>query len=221
MKTTLMILAGAVAVMVAQERFDLAVRQDFFQGFAGNKEALERGMKKAEAALAVNPQHAEAMVWHGSGLFFESGQAFRNQDFAKGGDLYKRGLDQMAAAVALEPENVAVIIPRGATLLGSTQQMPAGMAKPLIETGLADYEKTFQLQTSYFDTLSGHARGELLFGLAEGYLRLGDAAKAKEWFSRLAAVDDSENGHLRQARAFMETGKLSGPRTCIGCHTSK
>ncbi|HEV2448351.1 MAG TPA: hypothetical protein VGS58_20605, partial [Candidatus Sulfopaludibacter sp.] len=61
----------------------------------------------------------------------------------------------------------------------------------------------------------------LLFGLAEGYLRLGDQARAHEWFEKLAAVTDPENGHLRQARDFLAGGKLNGPMTCAGCHASK
>src|SRR5262245_43878976 len=99
----------------AQERFDMVVRTDFFAGFAGNREALARGMKKCEEILTANPKHAEAMVWHGAGLFFESGEAARAKDLLKSSDLYKRGLDEMAAAIGLAPENVAVIIPRGAT----------------------------------------------------------------------------------------------------------
>ena len=214
----LLLLGGLVA---AQDRFDMVVRNDFFAGFNGDREALARAMKTSEADLAANPKHAEAMVWHGSGLFFLSGQAARENDLPKAAELYRKGLDQMAAAVALEPENVAVLIPRGATLLAGSHNIPGEQGLELLRTGLADYEKTYALQKSYFDTLNGHARGELLFGLAEGYLRLGDTAKARQWFEKLAAVGDPENGHLRQAKTFLETGKLAGPVTCVGCHVGK
>ena len=108
------ILVACGAALFAQERFDMVVRNDFFSGFGGNREALERAMKKSEAVLASNPKHAEAMVWHGSGTFVLSGVAVQNGDFPKAGELYKKGLDEMAAAVALEPDNVAVVIPRAA-----------------------------------------------------------------------------------------------------------
>ena len=209
------------AALLAQERFDMAVRNDFFSGFAGNREALERAMKKSEAVLASNPKHAEAMVWHGSGTFFLSGVAARNKDFPKAGELYKKGIDEMAAAVALAPENVGVVIPRGATLLTASQQIPGDAGKELLRTGLADYENVYRLQAAYFDKLNGHARGELLFGLAEGYLRAGDEARARQWFEKLAAVEDPENGHRQQAKAYLESGTLAGTHSCVGCHAAK
>jgi hypothetical protein len=100
--------------------------------------------------------------------------------------------------------------------------MAAPNSKELLKTGLADYEKVYAIQKPYFDTLNGHARGELLFGLAEGYQRAGDEARARDWFEKLAAVNDPENGHLKQAKAYLETNKLTGTGNCIGCHvTSK
>jgi tetratricopeptide (TPR) repeat protein len=211
----------AATTLSAQERFDKVVRNDFFTGFAGNRENLARGMKKCEEILAANPTHAEAMVWHGAGIFFESGVAARNKDFPKAMELYKRGLDEMAAAVALAPENVGVLIPRGASLLTASQGMQGDGAKELLQTGLADYEKVYALQKNYFDKLNGHARGELLFGLAEGYLRTGDQAAARQWFEKLAAVKDPENGHLTQAKAYLESNKLEGSKTCAGCHVGQ
>ena len=199
----------------------MVVRNDFFAGFSGNAEALARGMKAAEAALAANPKDAEAMVWHGAGVFFQSGQAAQHGDLPRAGELYKKGLDEMNAAVALAPDNVAVRIPRGATLLAASDQIPGDAGNELLRTGLEDYETAYAHQKAYFDTLSGHARGELLFGLAEGYLRQGDEQRAREWFEKLAAVSDPENGHLRQAREFLASGKLNGPVTCAGCHASK
>ncbi len=216
-----LLLAGVAGCMFGQERFDKIVRNDFFVGFSGNREALNRGIKKCEQVLAADPKNAEAMVWHGSGTFFLSGQAAQEKDFPKAAELYKRGLDEMTAAVALTPENVAVIIPRGATLLTASHDIPGENGRELLKTGLADYEKVYQIQSAYFDTLTGHARSELLFGLAEGYLRLGDEARAREWFTKLAAVDDPENGHLKQSREFLASGNLSGPTSCVGCHTGK
>src|SRR3954447_12577072 len=74
------------------ERFDTAVRTDFFAGFAGDSARLQKGMEACEQALAKNPGHAEALVWRGSGLFFQAGQAFAAGDMARGGELSGRGL---------------------------------------------------------------------------------------------------------------------------------
>jgi tetratricopeptide (TPR) repeat protein len=206
-------------VLSAQPRFDMQVRNDFFAGFTGDAAALDRGMKACEQVLAQNPKHPEALVWHGGGLFFTSGQLFRMGDPNKGMELYERGLKEMDDAVALTPDNVGVLIPRGATLLTASRAMPPGdQAKKLLAQGLTDFEKVYALQSSYFDTLSGHARGELLFGLAEGFVRAGSDAKAREYFEKLAAVGPS-SGHDAEAKAWLETGKLDPKRmTCTGCH---
>jgi tetratricopeptide (TPR) repeat protein len=207
------------SALSAQPRFDMQVRNDFFTGFGGDAAALDRGMKACEQVLEHNPKHAEALVWHGGGLFFMSGQLFRKGDTNKGMELYGRGLKEMNDAVALAPDNIGVLIPRGATLLTASRAMPPGdQASKLLMQGLIDYEKAYALQSSYFDTLSGHARGELLFGLAEGFLRAGNDAKAREYFEKLAAAGPS-CGHYTEAKAWLQTGKLDPKQAaCTGCH---
>ena len=122
-------IAGAIAFIVgflstlrsahAQEtaRFDMKVRESFFAGFGGDKDALVRGMKASEEVLAGNPKHAEALVWHGSGLTFQAGQAFSSGDQQKGMELWTKGLKEMQTAVDLAPESPSVLIARGADLL--------------------------------------------------------------------------------------------------------
>jgi len=203
----------------ARERFDFLVREDFFAGFEGDQAAFERGMKTCEEVLAKTPKHAEALVWHGGGLVFRAGQQFQKGDLQKGLEIWSRGLKEMDEAVALEPENVGVRIPRGATLLVASRfAKPETEAHRLLELAVGDYEKVLQLQTGYFARLSGHARGELLFGLAEGWQRLGSEAKARAYFQRL--VDDAPgSARQKQAAAFLETGKLiSSTGSCVGCH---
>lgn len=203
-----------------RERFDFLVREDFFAGFAGDKEALARGMKVCEDALAKNPKHAEALVWHGGGLVFISGQHFQKGDTSKGMELWTRGLKEMDDAVALDPDSVGVLIPRGSTLISASRFMqPADTARPLLQKGLNDYEKVLQIQKSYFARLSGHARGELLYGLAEGWQRFGNQEKARAYFQRL--VNEAPgSARQQQATVFLETGKIpSTTMSCTGCHT--
>jgi tetratricopeptide (TPR) repeat protein len=211
--------AAAVTILMGQQRFDFKVREDFFVGFAGNRVALDRGMKNCEEALASDPTNADALVWHGAGLFFLSGQSFQKGDLDKGMALYSRGLKEMDDAVSLAPDKVSVLIPRGAGLLAATRAMPPGDAsRKLLAQGLADFEKVYEIQEPYFDKLSAHARGELLIGLAEGYLRAGDEPKAREYFEKLAAMG-AASGHDAEVKLWRDTGKLDPKRVaCTGCH---
>jgi tetratricopeptide (TPR) repeat protein len=205
----------------AQERFDMKVRDDFFAGFAGNQEALDRGMKSCESTLATNPKHAEALVWHGSGLYYLGGRAFQTGDSEKGMELVKRGISEMSRAVELEPDNIAVRIPRGAALLQSTLFMPENeFRRGLIESGLEDYLRTFELQKAHFDQLGTHPRGELLLGIADANRRLGNTEEADRWFRKIAS--DLE-GSIYQKRAdkWLETRTLeTSDVQCAGCHVS-
>jgi tetratricopeptide (TPR) repeat protein len=195
------------------------VRADMFAGFGGDAARLTKAMEACERTLARQPKHPEALVWHGSGLFFQAGQAFQRGDMANGGQLWERGLAEMNDAASLAPDNLGVIIPRGAVLLQATRQTPPAMGWPLLELAVRDYEHVLDLQKSYFHTLGDHPKGELLFGLAEGYARLGDQAKARLYFERLVA-DAPGSGQTPRARAWLETGVVpeAAGLGCVGCH---
>jgi len=201
------------------QRFDFLVRSDFFAGFAGDDARLQKGMAACERTLADHPQHAEALVWHGSGLLFQAGQAFRKGDMQNGGAMWSKALQEMETAVSLEPDNVGVRIPRGAVLLQATRFMPPEAAKPLIETAVGDYEHVLAIQEPYFSTLGDHPKGELLFGLAEGYSRLGRLDKARTYFERLTK-DAPSSGQAPRAQQWLADGTLPAPSGlgCVGCH---
>ena len=222
----LLIALVAVAVVcviaVAQERFDIKVRNYFFSGYTGDAAALDQGMKICEEALAANPQYPEAMVWHGSGLVYRSFAAFQTGDQQKGVELWLKGTQEMDHAVAIAPDNLGVLIPRGAFLLNSSHFIPdAERARSFVQKGVADFEKVYELQKARFAELGTHPRGELLLGLADGYSRLGDQQKATEWFERIrtemkgTAYEDSANVWLQTKNLPM---RQAG---CLGCHTGK
>jgi tetratricopeptide (TPR) repeat protein len=216
-----MVLAGigAQTPAAAPQRFDDLVRADFFAGFAGDAARLQKGMDACEHTLADNPLHAEALVWHGSGLFFLGGRAFSTGDMATGGRLVTQGLEEMDKAVALAPDKVSVLVPRGAVLLTATRRMSPDSGRPLLESALANYEHVLTLQAPFFVTLGDHPKGELLFGLAEGYYRLGDMQKARQYFERLT-TDAPASGHTVKAQAFLTSGTLAKTEGlgCVGCH---
>jgi tetratricopeptide (TPR) repeat protein len=225
LKTTVTVLGLGLAVLglaAAQERFDMRVRNDFFAGFAGNQEALDRAMKLCEEELARNPANAAALVWHGSGVFFESRTYFRAGDQAKGIEFWQRGLGEMDKAVEMAPDQLGVRIPRGAVLLTASRALPnAEMAHPLIEKGVGDFERALEIHKPYFDTLGAHPRGELLIGLADGYARLGKDEQATAYFERIrAALPGSP--YAASAEKWLATKTLA-PREagCLGCHVAK
>jgi tetratricopeptide (TPR) repeat protein len=210
---------SAQAPTVASDRFDMVVRTDFFAGFAGDADRLAKGMATCERYLAANPNHAEALVWHGGGLVFRAGEAFRQGDAARGGELWMRGLEEMRRAVELEPDNVGVRVPRGAVLLQAGRGLPEDRQRPILELAVGDYEHVLALQTPYFSTLSEHARGQLLFGLADGSARLGRLDKAREYFNRLV-TDAPDSALTPRARQWLTDGALPAEKGlgCVGCH---
>jgi len=207
----------------SRERFDFLVREDFFAGFAGDQAALDRAMKLCEDTLAKNPNHSEALVWHGGGLVFRAGQAFTKSDIRTGTELWDKGLSEMDRAVELSPNSVGVLIPRGASLLTVSRFVPdKATSRSLLEKGVGDYEKVLEIQKPYFSKLSSHARSELLIGLAEGWVRLGNNDKARTYFQRIVN-ECKDSARSPQAAAWLEKGTLSGtdPMSCTGCHSKK
>ncbi len=205
----------------SQDRFDYKVRNYFFAGFSGDAASLEKGMKICEELLAANPKNAPALVWHGAGLFYESGQSFRNGDQKTGMDLWQRGLKEMDDAAALAPDDLQVRIPRGAVLLTASRSVPAAMARPLIEKGIGDMELAYSIQGPDLSGLGTHPRGELLIGLADGYSRLGNQEKAQQWFERIQK-ELPGTPYDKSAQTWLETKSLAPAQGgCLGCHTGK
>jgi tetratricopeptide (TPR) repeat protein len=208
-------------VLFGQERFDLKVRNYFFAGFSGDAASLEKGMKICDDALAAEPKNAEALVWHGAGAFYEAGQAFQKGDQQKGGELWQRGLKEMDQAVELAPDDLGVRIPRGAVMLTASRYMPSPeMARPLVEKGLADFEKTYDLQAASLADLGTHPRGELMIGLADAYSRSGHQEKAQVWFERIQK-EMKGTPYEKSASIWLETKTLAPAQAgCLGCHTA-
>ena len=97
--------------------------------------------------------------------------------------------------------------------------MPPAIARPLLEKGVGDYEHVLALQSAYFGTLGDHPKGELLFGLAEGYSRLGNSDKARLYFES----PDRGRAGVRTGAAgagWLATGAMpaSPGLGCVGCH---
>jgi hypothetical protein len=210
----------AAATPVPAPRFDNQVRDLFFSGFAGVTGDLDAGMALCEEALARNPDHPEALVWHGAGTFFRGGMAYREGDRVRGHDLQERGQAEMARAAALKPNHPATLVPRAAMLMGAAQQVsnPA-VAEPWLRTAVADYETVVTFHAAAWSTLSVHSAGELLAALAEGWDRLGDAPKSRVYLERIVAELPGTR-YAARAQARLAAGQRTERLTCLGCHKS-
>ncbi len=217
--TALVLVAGIVG-LAQHSRVDDLVRADFFAGFAGNSDALERGLLLTEEMLEADPENAPALVWHGAGTLFRSGVAFEGGDFQTGIGLWERGLAEMAQAVEMTPEDVQVLIPRGAILIAVSRYVPPDQVGDILRIGVDDFERVLALQAPYFSTLGVHSRGELLTGLADGWSRLDDRENARRYFERI--IDElSGSVYERKARAWLEErpeAREPGFFECSGCH---
>jgi len=210
-------LAGLLA---AQEpvRYDHKVRNLYFAAFAGDRPSLEKAMSITEATLKETPDHAEALVWHGSGVFFLSSDKFRTGDMQAGMELFQKGTGMMDRAVALEPKNIGVRIPRGAGYFAASRNMPPQVAAPLIKKALEDYETAWELQKGDPSGFSQHSIGELWIGIADGNARVGNTEKAKEFFRKVQELLPGTPWAAKADKWFAE-GKLSSrDGNCVGCH---
>ena len=175
---------------LAQQRFDFKVREDMFAGMDGDTVAFDRAMKLIADTLAREPDHAEALVWRGDGRLFMAGQAFQRGDFAGGQKLFTEGLADMERAVALAPNDIAVRVPRASGLLAyarALRRVDRSEADRLTRIAVGDFEFVLQASQSRWDKLSEHGRGEVLGALADGWLMLGESAKADVFLDRMTA----------------------------------
>lgn len=207
----------AVAPTSDPNGFEFKVRADFFDGMRGDTAALERAIKTCDDALATNPKHAEALVWHGAAMVGKSSLAYRAGDQATGRTLWDQGLDEMDRAVAMEPDNIGVRIPRGAVLLATAPYLPEPYKAPIVKRGIEDYEVTLAKQKPYFAKLTLHAREQLLYALTDGYAELGDTQKAAAYFDEMTH-DAADSQLLARAKARAAGDKVDGPTPCEQCH---
>jgi hypothetical protein len=199
------------------ERFDLKVREDFFRGFGGDAESLARGMKKCEETLAKDPKHAEALVWHGSGLLFAAGAAFQKGDTKTGLEKWTQGRREMDEAVRLDPESSGTRVPRGVVYLIYSRFVPdEPTKKDLLDKAKEDLDFVLASHKGNLKAVGTHPRGELLFALAEAYRRTGDAAGADRFLRQIADLN-RDTKYSREAEDWLNDPKRT-THTCIGCH---
>jgi tetratricopeptide (TPR) repeat protein len=213
----LVVLCGVV-VSYAQERFDNAVRDDMFRGFAGNEAALKNALATIDAKLQEDPNNAQALVWRGAARSFQAGQAFRAGDIARGRELAAGGMSDMDRAVSLEPGTIGVLIPRASTLLAAARFQPDPVrARDLASRAAADFEAALAIRQGVFDKLPQHNRGEYLSGLAESWALAGDKAAAERYLQRIVS-ELPNTRYADRAAAKLADWNDHGALNCQSCH---
>ena len=206
------------------ERFDLLVRDDFFAGMAGDRERYQKAMDICRERLAVNPQHAGAMSFHGWGLLIAAQWKTDEDQAEEAARLREQGMQEINMAATLEPDSVGPLLVRGSILMGLTTnpEMPLAERDTLLALSTYDFEQVYRLQREqgYFQYLSEHARGELLFGLADAWHRRGNMDKASGYYQLV--VDEIPDSDYASDSRMMLSGNLDPAllktRNCQGCH---
>ena len=206
----------------AQPRFDVKVRNDFFAGFGGDAKLLERGLATCEAMLKENPEHAEALVWHGAGTLFKAGQMFQAGEFEKGFSMWQKANEEMDKAVKLAPDNIGVRVARATALIPASRRAPAPQQRALLVRAREDMEAVYKVQQPQLSKLSEHSRGELLMALAEVYKRAGENDKAQTILEQVISTCAS-SPYAEEAGRWLKPASPSAKfeHVCIGCHTGK
>ena len=200
------------------ERFDEKVRELFFAGFAGNQDALQRGMAMCEETLADDPDHPGALVWQASGWFYESSFLFAQGDMEAGMALYNKSVAQFDRAVALAPNSLQTLIPRAAVYLSTAPYVSHAPTRiGLLETVVGDYTKVLKIRAPVFDSLTVHSRGELLGALAEALWLLERRDESKVYLNRILA-ELPESPYALMAQRQLDNPEERAQLTCLGCH---
>src|SRR4051812_10874618 len=105
-----LIMTGA---LLAQTRLDSnQMRNDLFAAMRGNSDALKRMLDSSQKVLDQNPDHAQALAWHGAatiGSFFMEAQ---NGNAQVAVPIFQKGAAEMDRAVSLASDDIEVRIMR-------------------------------------------------------------------------------------------------------------
>ena len=203
---------------LAQQRFDFKVREDMFAGMDGDTAAFDRAMKLIADTLAREPDHAEALVWRGDGRLFMAGQAFQRGDTAAGQKLSPRRSPTWSVPWRSHPATSRCACRGRRACCPSTRVAPCRprRSRPVDADRLGDFEFVLQASQPRWNKMSEHGRGEVLGALADGWLMLGETAKADVFLDRMTSelpgTAYAKNAAQRRADPSART-----PLTCLGC----
>ena len=218
--TQLLMVLITTGALLAQTRLDSnQMRNDLFAAMEGNPNALKRMLDTSQKALDQNPDHAQALVWHGAatiGSFFMEAQK-GNAPAAV--PIFQKGAAEMDRAVSLAPDDIEVRIMRSVLYGPASRQFPPPLGRDMLEKARTDLQHAYDLQQSHLSELGTHPLGELLQALADVNSRQGRTENAEKYY-RLMQTMLKDTEYARRAGEWMKTKQpLPEAQTnCIGCH---
>ena len=182
--TLLVCTAGLAAIGAREQRpanvpFYTWVREDTFAGFMDDDlTRFEQGVAKTQEYLEENPTRPDAVNWLGATKVYRAVRAFKAGDEAAGDRLLAEAFAAMDAAAARAPRDVGVHATAGGTLVLFASRLPDRHYRAAMERARTHYATLYEVQSGALPHLPPHIKGELLAGVAETELRVGDKARA-------------------------------------------
>lgn len=196
------------------------VREDLFAGFLSNDMAqFDRGMKKTGEIIAADPKSADALAWRGGGELYLAVRALEAGDRAKFDDFYKKSLASFAAAKAVvTPQTSAALNAiAGGSFTLFADRLPEAMRQDGWQKIRAHYGALREEQKPFFAKMPVHHQGEVLSGLAQAALRLGDQEAAKSLLETIVATLPS-TPYEPFAKKALSTMDSKAKIACLTCH---
>jgi len=136
---------------------------------------------------------------------------------------FDRAMKLIAETLAADPNHAEALVWRGdgrLFLAGQAFQRGAFReGQTLSAEGLADMERAVALAASQprWNRMGEHGRGELLGALADGWLTLGETAKANAYLDRMTG-ELPGTAYAKNAATRRADPAAKVPLTCLGCH---
>jgi tetratricopeptide (TPR) repeat protein len=215
-------LALLPATLPAREHLDHnAMRLDLFAMISGDKAAEQRLLALTAGAIEKDPDHAQALAWHGATLIASSMRDSANPsgDPQSSRQRFSQGITETDRAVMLTPDDVEIRSVRGVLMQLLSRNMPGAYAGRMLDRARDDYQRIFDLQAGVLERIGPHPSGELLQALGDIYARRGQPEEAEKYYRM---IDSKLPGteYARRAAQWLATRQpLSAEQTaCIGCH---
>ena len=184
-----------------------------------NQEALASAERTVARILEIEPEHPEALAWHGSMLTGLS----RGQDMG----MFMKGIGEMASADAIDPENINNRIVKAFTAMNFPPQALAAMGDYEPIGDLEFVRDAFEGLTFYY---APQAQVVITALVGDAYiLRHQDRSTARAQFEKALSYPQPTDPKARAGRAVLdklirermdgETPLFGGlMTTCHSCH---
>jgi tetratricopeptide (TPR) repeat protein len=184
---------------------------------------VKRLLENSSSMLEANPDHAQALVWHGITLLATGMPDRRTTAEEQQAAIarFQKGVAEVDRAVALAPDDIEVRVLRGIAFRPISQQMPPPFSERMLEKARTDFQRIFELQQHQLDELGTHPLGELLQALGDVYTRQSKRDEAAKYY-RLIQTKLAGTEYARRAAIWFETGQPLTPEQtgCVGCHAA-